>query len=247
MYSAHLLCLLVLLSSAPAAGRGQPIKLMAVKGSPTAAVGATLIRAAYEQLGVRVIIDEVPAKRARYYADSSADGEVHRVAAARSMYKNLEMVETPFNYLEFRVVARGPDFTVKGWESLRPHKVAIVRGIVAMEKGTRGMDPHRLTSYDQMLRFVAAGRSQYGVVTTLTFEIKKKSLDLQGLRLLNPPISRYPLYHFLNRRHKSLAARLNSLLQDWEKSGELARRRAAAVAALVTRPAPTAGKERDAG
>jgi hypothetical protein len=75
--------------------------------TPDQAIGAVIVKAAYEKLGIPVKFAILPGKRA--LAESSegrADGEVHRIFEIGDVYPTLLRVPTPINYIEPSVFSK---------------------------------------------------------------------------------------------------------------------------------------------
>jgi len=119
----------------------QPLTFTQIVDTPDQVIGAVIVKAAYEKLGIPVKFSILPGKRA--LAESSAgraDGEVHRILEIGDEYPTLLRVPTPINYIEPSVFSKKHDFEVTDCTTLQGYRIGIVRGVKHSQICTQGMD-----------------------------------------------------------------------------------------------------------
>jgi polar amino acid transport system substrate-binding protein len=82
------------------------------------------------------------------------------------------------------------------------------------------MNVELVDTVEQAFRMLHAGRNDV-VVDLRTTQCKLKHFDVSGIRALEPPLARIPLYHYLHARHKALSAKLETVLTRMEQEGDL--------------------------
>ncbi len=186
-------------------------------------IALRVLQDAYQQLNIRIQVIGYPAERVLYSANSGdTDGALLRMAGLEKDYPNLIRVPVPIFYYDLMVFTKELDFQVKGWQSLSPYTINFMRGNKLAEKHTSGMKVETTTTTEQTLRKLAVGRTEV-VVGARSVICLVKSLKLKGIRMLEPPLERLPLYHYLHKRHRTLVQRLEVIIKRMEKNKEIKR------------------------
>ena len=213
----------------------QPLTFTQIVDTPDQAIGAVIIKAAYEKLGIPVKFAILPGKRAR--AESSggrADGEVHRIFEIGDEYPKLLRVPTPINYIEPSVFSKKHEFEVTDCPALQGYQIGIVRGVKHSQLCTQGMGKvfvgDNLTG---VMRMLNAGRVDLLITARINGLLMAKKLKLDGIKPLSPPLSRFWVYHYLYERHKELVPTIDNVFKAMQESGELEALRAQAVQKLL--------------
>ncbi|WP_028974830.1 substrate-binding periplasmic protein [Spirochaeta cellobiosiphila] len=190
--------------------------------SQTNALSEIILEEAYTKLGIELTFTILPPERALASSNSGAtDGEVHRIKGTEKSYPNLVMVPVPINSVEGLAITKNLDLTITGWESIRPYKIGIRRGIKYIENGTKGMDVEFNTTDEALLQKLIADRIQVAVESRLDIISILKSPKYSQLQILEPPLQSIKLYHFLNKKHSSLIPQITKVLEEMEKSGRI--------------------------
>ncbi len=148
---------LALLGAAPA-WPADVITIAGVDGSADADASRVILEKAYSRLGIRLIIRMYPAERAIQMSNGGAlDGELQRIDAVKQVYDNLVQVRPAINFLEASVFSAGIDFPIESWESIRPYRIGIVRGIKFAEANTEGMTCYIASGYLALFRMLERG------------------------------------------------------------------------------------------
>ena len=238
MWRMLFVCISRLLSGIPCHGQSV-IRLARIADIPDQFVGGEILRAVYGRLNIVVEFEDVPGKRALALSSAGElDGEVQRIANLAESYPTLVQISPPINYIEPSVFTTALRFDVHGWDSLRDYSIGIVRGVGSSEAGTRGMN--RVTaaaSLENMIQMLDAGRFDLMVTDLFSGRVAVRKLNLQSrISALSPPLQRIYVYHYLHQRHRDLAKRVESVIQEMNASGEIVRLREASVRQVLNEP-----------
>lgn len=197
-----------------------------VDGSLHVPITEQVLQEAYQQLGIRITVEEYPAARALKLANQGdvVDGELHRRATANLTYTNLIKVPIPIAIIEEVVVTKGISFPVNGLDSVRPYSVGAVIGLkTAGLLGEMNLSAQTtVATYRQLLIMLDKKRIEVAIVSRLAALNAIKELRLTGLTILEPAITQTTrLYHFPHKKHEHLVGRLTAVLEEMEKSGRI--------------------------
>lgn len=201
----------------------QPLKFTQIVDTPDQAIGAVIVKAAYEKLDIPVQFAILPGKRALVESsEGRADGEVHRIVEIADEYPTLLRVPTPINYIEPSVFSKKHEFEVTDCAALQGYQIGIVRGVKHSQLCTQGMENvfvgDDLTS---VMRMLYAGRVELLITARINGLLMAKELGLDAIKPLSPPLSRFWVYHYLHKSHKELVPIIDNVFKAMRKSGEL--------------------------
>ena len=183
----YILLSLILLPSILAA---ETLQFSTLKGMLTADICENVLRYAYQNIGIEIKVKKYPAKRSLILSSSGAvDGELMRIIGAEKNHPDLVRIKTSICRLNSKVYVKNLKFKFNGWQSLNPYKIAIHRGHLYAEKGTKGMNATSLGSDKQMMAMLLKDRvdlviSQVPDATKALYEINNS--EIIGLA---PPIT----------------------------------------------------------
>ena len=215
----------------------EPLKFAQIANTPDQMVGAEILKAGYERLGIPIEIIEMPGKRALVESSQGKiDGEVHRIFRVGDDYPALIRVPTPINYIEPTAFAKNLNLSVSGCADLKPHRIGIVRGVKHAEDCTRGMENVQVVNNSQLLMQILH-RDRVDIVITARVNglHQLKKLNLDGIHALSPPLSREPVYHYLHKKHAALVPKIDGVFKEMQKDGTLERLREQFVGELLQR------------
>ena len=202
-----------------------------------APAGRAVLTRAFARLGLPLKFESLPLRRSlRLSSQGELDGEALRVASLAEDNPQLLVVPVVIAEVELHLFARAaltrplPDSIA----ALRPWRIAHQRGIVLLEQLLADM-PRRLevlTPAD-LLRTLRQDMADVGLLTLAAGQPLPAGAQEDGLVHAPEPLLRMPLHVLLHKRHHALVPRLTAELQAMEASGESARLRAAAWAALA--------------
>ena len=208
---------MLLVQPALAAGT---LTFSSIQGSINCLISERVVREAYQRMGFEVIVKQFPAKRALVSSnEGKTDGELQRIPGINKKYPNLIMVPVPVNTLDGIVYTREGALSVNGWQSLKPYKIGIRRGIKFSEKGTMGMDRSFVNTNDELFSLLKMGKVDLVVISRVNGLNMSRRLNIAGIKALDQPIESYPLYHYLHQKNKHLVPQLTAVLENMEKEG----------------------------
>ncbi|EME71170.1 hypothetical protein H261_04510 [Paramagnetospirillum caucaseum] len=190
-----------------------------IQGDHLSVRGFEVVREAYRRIGLQAVADIRPNERGIVSADSGdTDGDTMRMAGLEARYPNLVRVPEPVLSFDTVAFTAGMRFEVRGWESLRPYSICVVRGFKLGENGTEGMNRELVSTNEASLRMVKAGHCQMTLLGDAVWLLIDE-LKLGPLRALETPVAVTPLYHYVNIRHAHLAPRLAEALKAMRQDG----------------------------
>ena len=217
----------------------QPLTFTQIVDTPDQAIGAVIVKAAYEKLGIPVKFAILPGKRA--LAESSEgrlDGEVHRIFEVGDEYPTLLRVPTPINYIEPSAFSKKHGFEVTDCAALQGYQIGIVRGVKHSQLCTQGMGNIFVgDDLTGVMRMLDAGRIDLLITARINGLLMAKELGLDAIKPLSPPLSRLWVYHYLHERHKDLVPTIDAVFKAMQESGELETLREQAVQQLLQKAA----------
>ena len=93
--------------------------------------------------------------------------------------------------------------------------------MTAVVENTQGMQTEAVSSYEQAFMKLNTGRSDLVIGSRTTALIVLHQLGFTDIRVLEPPLLRFPLYHYLHRSRADLIPRLEQILRDMTAKGEI--------------------------
>lgn len=185
-------------------------------------VGERILKEAYSKIGIMDIeFRDLPIERALIMSNAGdTDGEFLRIAGIEQSYPNLLMIPVMIDSNDIVVYTKKAEFAVAGWQSLSPYTIGFVRGFKAAEKNTEGMKVEIVTTIDQAFLKLDTGRNDV-VVDFRNSRCRLKNLNISGIKILDPPLARIKLYHYVHKRHTALAVKIEEVLAHMERDGEL--------------------------
>ena len=211
---------------APAADHhetGRCVTISTIINEQTHAMVKWVLKAAYEQIGYKVVFDDLPAIRALEWAnDGITDGDAARIVGTEQAYPNLIPVVTPVLYFRGATFAKKPVRKIATWDDLADFRVGIVRGIRYAEIGTEGMEPFPANGMTHLFSLLANDRIDVAVavLNAGTVEIEKHFKN-RGIHPVGTPLFSASLYHFVHVSRRDLVEPLNRVLLTMTKNGDL--------------------------
>lgn len=177
-----------------------------------------------KRLGIHIEIQNLTAsERCLRNADSGiVDGDVARVAGLEKIYPNLMRVPVPVMKYEMVGFSRKVDFKMTGAEGIKPYNIGVVRGWKILEQAAAGA--HSVTSLesaDQMFMMLDKNRIDIALLEKLEGLQIIKSMDIKGVRVLQPNLYEGEFYLYLNRKHAAMIPLISAELLKMAQEGVL--------------------------
>jgi len=181
------------------------------------AIAEHILREAYRRIGMTLVVHKLPGERTLVYAnEGKMDGELYRKIGMEREYPNLVIVPVPLQTYEIVIFSRGTSFVVGGWESLRPYTLGFVRGIKIVQENTKGMRVEAVPTMPQAFEKMMMGRTDLVLGNRASGHAVIRSLSLEGVTVLEPPLASFPVYHYVNKKHEALVPELTRVLRQME-------------------------------
>lgn len=211
-----------------ASGQLPVIVLGTVLDSREVDVGIGVLVEAYRRAGIKLEVRRYPGEVALRKANAGeVDGDVHRMNGISSKWPNLLQVPVPINYIEVAVYSVDDGFVPESWYDLRLLQVGVVRGIPAIEAATHGLDLRQVDAYSELFRLLE--RHEVDVIVAPVVEADdhfRRNGNPAGV-VRNGIIDSFLLYHYLNKSNANLVPKIQRVLRDMLRDGDVARIRAA--------------------
>jgi polar amino acid transport system substrate-binding protein len=194
----------------------------APKGAAIQDVSELIMKEAYRELDIELKVIRQPAQRALQTANAGlVDGELSRVKKIGANLNNLIRVPVIINHIEGTAFSKNNAIVIQGWESIKPYKVGIVRGVKFAENGTfdAGIKPIVANDFVAMMNMLDKRRVEVAIFPLINGLAVLKKENIQGIKALSPPIASIPLYHYLHKKNENLIPRLQAVLQAMQKAG----------------------------
>lgn len=194
---------------------------------------ARLSQEAFRRVGVEFKLVSLPSERSLLAANQGeVDGEGLRVAGLQDQYANL--VRVPERYVSISFVAFGKSTAVtmdKGWDSLKPHRVAFINGWKMFESNAMGARVvNKVDRAEQLFQMLASDHIDLALYTRADGLAMMRQLGLPGIVPLSPALKDVDMFLYLHKKHEALVPRLAQALRDMKADGSHARILAAAAA-----------------
>jgi polar amino acid transport system substrate-binding protein len=187
---------------------------------PMTAIATGILTEAYSRLGIKIKTIAFPIARSLIMANSGySDGELFRGSINHKKFPNLIKIPVVLDYGQIVVFSKELTFKVNGWSSLQPYTIGIQIGIKEVETGTAGMQVDPVATPEQLFNKLILGRNQIIVLPLDVGLMVMKAMKLQQIKILEPPLQKDPLYHYLHHTHKQLVPRITAVLKQMEAEG----------------------------
>lgn len=177
---------------------------------------------AFRRVGHEVRFANTPSERSLQLANQGEfDGEGLRVAGLTTAYPNL--VQVPERFIGISFVAFSKDAMVtldKGWDSLKPHRVAFITGWKMFEANAKGArSVTKVDRPEQLFRMLDSGRIDLALYTRADGVALLRQMGLASIAPLTPALKDVEMYLYLHRRHEAMVPRIAAALREMKADG----------------------------
>ncbi|MET3119931.1 polar amino acid transport system substrate-binding protein [Undibacterium sp. GrIS 1.8] len=185
---------------------------------PATYVAEKILETAYRSLGWNLKVHYLPGERSLRSANNGEmDGELYRKFGMENDYPNLLVVLVPLLTYEIVIFTYGIRFIVNGWDSLRPYTIGYVRGIKIIEQNAVGMKLEPAPKIRQAFQKMLLGRSDIVVANRVSGLAALREMNQTNATILMPPLTTFSVFHYLNKKHRTLVPGLTTVLQKMYK------------------------------
>lgn len=180
-----------------------------------------LVKELFDRVGRAVRLVRLPAERAmRSVNEGTSDAELPRVAGLEKKYPNLVMVPERIIDYAFVGFTRDPDVAVQRWEDLVRYDVGAITGWKIYEKNVPAeADTLWVRNIDRLFSLLGRGRVEVALHERYAGGHVARTLGLQGVRELEPPLAVRPMYLYVHDSHRDLVPGLAAALRAMKADG----------------------------
>jgi polar amino acid transport system substrate-binding protein len=179
-----------------------------------------LARAAFKRIGVEVEVTTVPTERSLINVNSGIDdGDIFRVAGVEGDYPNVIRIPEKTLDNDFIAYTKRTDITIRSWADLQPYSVAYATGWKPFERNVRNVKELTKTASIHEL-FPLLEKDRADVILMDRWQ-GQWIVHQQGYKvhLLEPPLARFEMFMYLNKKHAALVPKVARALADMKADG----------------------------
>lgn len=175
-----------------------------------------LVRDAYEKIGYQVELVLLPSQRSleENQSNPEIDAEFARARGAAQSLPQCLIVPVAIHHTKSVCFVKDKNLKIENLEDLKKYSVCTVRGFPVVEEAMEIYSPQVVTTTVQAMKMLNEGRVQVVVVIQTVGDFTLQELKLEGITITGPPVTEHKLYHFINKRHKSLIPDLAKALSE---------------------------------
>lgn len=182
-----------------------------------------VLRPAYARLDIELAVHELPLRRALQMAESGAmDADLMRLAAVLAASPKLIRVDEPVAELVLSAYGLGNCPKALTASDLSRLKFSYERGIRAIELSLPAGNLMATSHTREAFKAMDHGLVDFVIAPEFDADLVLLTKASRPWCKVPTPIATMPLYHALNLRHAALAARLEAVLKEMAKRGEIA-------------------------
>jgi polar amino acid transport system substrate-binding protein len=184
-----------------------------------------LAKEAFGRIGISVSFHHVQTERALLNVDSGIDdGNLIRVSGLTQLYPNIRRIPEELFEYDFVVFAREGLFEPAGWSSLKPFRIAFIRGWKILEQNiTEARSITIVANETDLFELLRSGAVDAVVYERWRGHYMLRTLDLKGFRALDPPLTSREMFIYLHKRHSALIPKVAAALRSMKQDGTYAK------------------------
>lgn len=187
-------------------------------------IGAIILYAIYQKLGLDIVIHPLPGKRAQLEVkNGTADGEIMRIWTYGQETPSSIRVPTPYYYLETTAfVKKNSGIIISSRDDLKKYRLAKVLGVKHTNNITEGMtNVYDLASTENMMNFLLSGRADVALTNTIDGLLVLKKMNNPDIVPSGTPLETLNLFHYIHKKHRTLVPKVDGVIQEMIATGEL--------------------------
>ena len=180
-----------------------------------------VVKEAMARVGVDVELQQLSAERSLANANRGLDdGDGPRIEGIDRIYPNLVRVPEQIVEYDFVAFTNQVDPEIRGFASLEPYHVGIVRGWKILERGLAGAASLTTVRTPRLLMTLLAKQRVQVVVFERTMGVAMaQDIGLDEVRVLEPPLVTRPMFLYLNLEHAALVPKVAAALREMKADG----------------------------
>lgn len=167
-------------------------------------------------------LTELPSKRAAVEViKGNFDGDVGRIFEFGQRHPNLIRIDEPIAELPHYAYTYTRLFPVNGWESLKPHRIAVIHGHIFAEKYMKDHKRIRAHNLEHALQLLKNNRADIFVSSPFLVEefIRNEQEFKHGIQRLEPAINSMKQYTYFNKGNERIAKAYSEALVAMKADG----------------------------
>jgi polar amino acid transport system substrate-binding protein len=183
-----------------------------------------LARAAFGRVGIEVEVITVPTGRSLINVNAGIDdGDIFRVAGAEADYPNLIRIPEKTLDTDFVAYTKRSDIKIRSWTDLQPYSVAFAAGWRPYELNVQGVKELTKTpSISELPQLLEKGRADIILMDRWQGQWAVRQSGYK-FRVLEPPLVRFEMFMYLNKKHAALVPKVAKALADMKADGSYQR------------------------
>lgn len=180
-----------------------------------------IIHEAFQRIGIKLEIIHLPAERALINANNGVEEGVYvRIAGMDRLYPNLIQVPEKITDYEFVAFTKHIDIATNGWDALTPYGVGIITGWKILEKNIQDTKEVIKVGNPKLL-FGILDRDRVDIIVYNRYDGYGiiKQLNLQHIKVLEPPLAVREMFLYLHIKRKELAPVVAAALRTLKSDG----------------------------
>jgi polar amino acid transport system substrate-binding protein len=195
-----------------------------------------LAREAFRRAGVQVEVTAVPTERSLINVNAGLDdGDIFRVAGVEAAYPNVVRIPEKTIDNDFIAYTKLPGVQIRDWVDLQPYSVAYATGWKPYERNVKNVKELTTTpSIHELFPLLEKGRADVILMDRWQGQWVVHEMGYQ-LKPLEPPLARFEMFMYLNKKHAALVPKVAQALRDMKADGSFKRIFDATLKPLDTR------------
>ena len=176
---------------------------------------------AFRRNGFELRVVRLPAERGLRNANAGIeDGEIGRTAGMEKRYPNLVRVPEAIITLQLVAFSRKQSVDVRDWSTLRPYRVAVIKGWKVFEDNLRGIvAPTFVDDADQLFNVLERDHVDVVLYERWMGLALSRRRALRDVRALSPPLGSRSIFTYLHKKHLALVPKVAAALRAIKTDG----------------------------
>ena len=190
----------------------QQLTFSAIENSSFTAPITKKLKQHYQAIGINIDVIPMPAARAISEISSGKfDGELFRIKAFETIYRDLIRIDIPLARLEGVILSTKANLAINSMDDVRNYVIGIRKGVLFSDLTTRGLNIIKVNSNHQLIEMLLKKRVDLVFMSKDNAVAIIKQQDIQNVHLYS--VIQLNLYHFLHKKHQDIAHRLTKQLE----------------------------------
>ncbi len=184
-----------------------------------------VLEEAYGRINIEIELIPYPVLRSlRSSSTGLVDGELFKIKGLEKKYPNLIMLPVPITTVDSMIIGKKGPVPFTGWQSLAPLRIGIYRGVLFTKKKTAKAGCTKvfeIETHDQIFKMLEHDRIDIAILTRIACLKLIKKFGPTDIKLIEPPLETFPVYHYLNKKHFKIIPKLTEELEEMQKEGRI--------------------------